>query len=327
MSDRIYNIDCIRGSVQYLDDASVDLIICDPPFGIQEKSFDAKHYARKKDKIVDGYIEAPEDYCGFTVNWMREAQRVLGPDGSMFVVIGHTNLRHVLNAAHKLELHEVNHIIWKYNFGVNTRRKFVTSHYHVLYYAKSHQSRRTFNLSCRYGRQEKDSNNRSLLFADLEDVFKINKTYTPNTKRNKNKLPDDLISKLIQYCSNPDDVVADFFQGNFTTAIVAKGLGRKVVGFEKNKTAYDIGMARLQSVRFGEILENLDVVEDISPRNYGKPFPSSEKEALIEDYDSIIRMSKTKKEAISILADKYGRGRFSIINVLKEFRDYDQRIL
>jgi len=51
---RIYNCDCIEGSKKHINDKSIDLIICDPPFGIEEKSFD-QHYHRKKDNIVDGY--------------------------------------------------------------------------------------------------------------------------------------------------------------------------------------------------------------------------------------------------------------------------------
>jgi site-specific DNA-methyltransferase (adenine-specific) len=60
-----------------------------------------------------------------------------------------------------------------------------------------------------------------------------------------NKLPDDLIRKLILYSSDEDDVVGDFFMGNFTTAYIAIELDRKVVGFEINTESYDYHISKL----------------------------------------------------------------------------------
>jgi hypothetical protein len=47
MSYQIYNMDCVSGAKQLIPDSSVDLVVCDPPFGINESTFD-KHYNRKK---------------------------------------------------------------------------------------------------------------------------------------------------------------------------------------------------------------------------------------------------------------------------------------
>ena len=109
----IYNEDCLSGKIK---ENTVDLMICDPPFGIQEKSFD-KHYKRNSSNVLEGYIEAPKDYDQWTLRWMTEAKRVLKENGSFYVIIGHSNLRSVLNAAHELNLNEINHIIWKFNFA------------------------------------------------------------------------------------------------------------------------------------------------------------------------------------------------------------------
>ena len=73
----------------------------------------------------------------------------------------------------------------------------------------------------------------------MEDVFAINKQNMPGAVKNNNKLPDELVSKMIEYSSNPGDVVCDFFMGNFTTAYCSTKLNRNVVGFEMNKEAYD----------------------------------------------------------------------------------------
>lgn len=46
------------------------------------------------------------------------------------------------------------------------------------------------------------------------------------------------MEKLIEYSSNEGDIVCDFFMGEFTTAYAARKLGRRVVGFELNTTAF-----------------------------------------------------------------------------------------
>lgn len=311
----ILNEDCIEGSGK-LEEASVDLFIGDPPFGIQETQFQ-KHYKRNDDKVLEGYQEAPENYAEWTHAWMEEARRLLKDDGSMYVISGHTNLRHILNAAADLGLHEINHIIWKFNFGVNTKKKFVTSHYHVLYYSKSSKANPTFNTNCRFGSHEKTKDGKSLLYRDIEDVFDINKEYSPNGIKNQNKLPEELIRKLILYSSHEGDTVCDFFMGNFTTASAALKLGRKVCGFEINEIAYTYHMSELSKIEFGKDLGDLKVVENKAPKNQGKKVTEDEAFSICKDYLEMVENQKMKKKDVSVrLQEKYQRGRFSIKNIL-----------
>lgn len=235
---RVYNDDCVEGSKKHLVDKSVDLIICDPPFGINESSFD-KHYNREDENVIGGYVEAPNDYYNFTVSWLEQAKRVLKDTGSMYIISGWSKLKDVLTAIEKVDLHVINHIIWKYNFGVYTTKKFVSSHYHILYVKKEEKSKVYFNKDCRFNHEEKNMHGRSLQYNDMEDVWIINKEYLPKELKNQNKLPNELVKKMIQYSSKENDVVCDFFLGNFTTAFMAKELKRMPYGFEMNKESYD----------------------------------------------------------------------------------------
>jgi site-specific DNA-methyltransferase (adenine-specific) len=122
---------------------------------------------------------------------------------------------------------------------VYTKKKFVTSHYHLLRYVRTKKSNPTFNLNCRFESHQKAPDGTSLLYKDLEDVFIINRDYQSNQIKNQNKLPEELIRKLIQYSSHEGDMVCDLFMGNFTTAYAALKLGRKVCGYEINRAAYD----------------------------------------------------------------------------------------
>ena len=311
---KIFPEDCIDKDKK-IKDGSVDLGIYDPPFGIGETGFD-KHYKRDSTNVIQGYKEAPDDYGQWTHLWLTEAKRILKDNGSMYVFMGHSKLRHVLNAAHNLGLHEINHLIWKYNFGVNTKRKFVTSHYHILHYSKSKKIDPTFNLNCRFGSQEKDDNGGSLLYQDLEDVFIINRDYAPGQKKNQNKLPEELIRKLIMYSSNEGDMICDFFMGNFTTAYVSLKMGRNVCGYEMNKKSYDYHVDKLREIKFGCDLKEMKQVENIVPPNQGKKITSDEVKAICEDYFQMDSEKVKKGEISTKLQEKYGRGRFAIKNIL-----------
>lgn len=313
--ESVYLGDSMSDPVRRFGDDSVDLMICDPPFGIKEATFD-KHYNRDGQNVIEGYCEAPGDYYKFTLQWMRQAKRVMRTNASMYVVIGHTNLRHVLNAAAQLRLHEINHAIWKYNFGVSTKKKFVTSHYHVLYYAKSSKSKPTFNTYCRFSAADKNDKGGSLLYADLEDVFVINKEYATGEVKNQNKLPFELIEKLILYSSKPGDAVCDLFLGNFTTAIAAKALGRIPMGMEKNEQAFAMGLEKLKATQVDSRLKELVEVDPGLPANQGKPFDEIEVELICKKYARMKVGRCTKKQALFDLGKEFGRGPFGINNLL-----------
>jgi site-specific DNA-methyltransferase (adenine-specific) len=233
-----YNEDCISGAKKYLKDNSIDLMICDPPYGIKGDTLD-KHYNRDESRVIGGYQEIPQNqYYEFSRKWLYEAERVLRPGGSFYLISGYSNLRHVLNAIANTDLKEVNHIIWKYNFGVYTSKKYVSSHYHILYLVKR-GGKIVFNKNAFFGDSDKNDKGGSLCYQDREDVWVINRENKPGEIKNKNELPKTLLTKMIKYSSNPNDIVCDFFLGGFSTAKVALNLGRKACGFEINKNAFD----------------------------------------------------------------------------------------
>ena len=234
MAAELYNEDCIKGAAR-IDSNSIDLGIYDPDFGIGGSSFSTL-YNRKTSKIIGGYFEAPQDYQSFSNQWIAQATRILKPNGTIYIVSGWTNLRAILNSVEESGLVTLNHIIWKYNFGVYTTRKFCSSHYHILRLGKSKKVK--FNRTCRYTPEEKNESGGSLLYQDMEDVWYIKKEYSRGTLKNCNKLPDELVDKMILYSSDPGDLVCDFFLGNGTTAKRALALRRNIVGFEINPVAF-----------------------------------------------------------------------------------------
>lgn len=239
----VYNQDCVSGMQEHVADNSIDLIFTDPPYGIKGDELDV-HYHRDESNVVPGYVDVPLDqYAKFSQDWIKECERVLRPGGSIYIVSGYTNLHHILNALHATSLEEINHIIAKYSFGVSTKNKFVSSHYHVLFWQKPNkgQQKRTFNSNWKYTDQ-KDSYHDRLTVQDMP------RDYKPGQLKNKNQLSEDFITKFVMYSSNRGDTVLDCFGGGLTTGRTALRWGRKFIGFELNKNAYDAFVPTLDAV-------------------------------------------------------------------------------
>ena len=229
---KIFNEDCITGCRKHIDSNSIDLIINDPPFGIGDDDIGTR-YTRCEDNVIDGYVEVPvSKYEDFSYEFMVEVERTLRKGGSAYIFSGYQNLRHILNSAVKVGLEERNHIIWKYSFGLNTTKRFISSHYHLLYFVKPPVSKITFN--------EFMSDGDPSQYLDREDVWTIDREYKPPTMiKNQNELPTKLVEKIIQYSSNTGDKVMDMFLGGFTKARVALELGREPLGFEVNNKSFN----------------------------------------------------------------------------------------
>jgi site-specific DNA-methyltransferase (adenine-specific) len=218
---------------EHVASGSVDLVFTDPPYGIRGDQLD-NHYNRDDSKVIAGYVDVPvTQYAEWCRTWIQECERVLRPGGSMYIVSGYSNLHHILNALHATGLQEINHIIAQYSFGVYTKRKWVSSHYHVLFWSKKEttRQRRTFNTHCRFP-DTTDSYN------DRLSVQRLPREYKHGEIRNNNQLSQEFVTKFIEYSSNPGDLVLDPFGGSFSTGRAALALGRRFTGFELNPHAF-----------------------------------------------------------------------------------------
>lgn len=222
----------------------IDLVITDPPFAINFKDTKA-NYNRTASRVIKGYNEIkPEDYYDFTYSWMAEAFRILKDSGSMYVFSGWNNLKDILMALDDVGFVTVNHIIWKYQFGVVTKKKFVTSHYHCLYVCKNPKKRKFYPFS-RFKKTSKTKEGRSLHYKDKEDVWNIKREYWTGDEKTPTKLPAELIEKILQYSSKKNDIILDPFLGSGQVAVISKSMGRKYLGYEIVKKYYNFAKKRL----------------------------------------------------------------------------------
>ncbi|MFW9957760.1 MAG: DNA-methyltransferase [Candidatus Odinarchaeota archaeon] len=254
--DTVYFTECIEG-MERLPKSSIDLIVADPPFGID---FDGKSsvYNRDEALVVSGYEEAQGSYSEFTRKWMNQLSRIMKRAASVYVFSGWTNLEAILAGADKAGLTTLNHLIWHYPFGVYTKRRFVTSHYHIVLLVKDPKAY-FFNKIENYP----------------EDVWIVKRKYRTGLAKNGTKLPLEVVSRCIDFSSRPGDIVLDPFMGNGTTAVAAKSAFRHFIGFEINKKLKSLLKREIGSVQPGQSYkpykERLPTLEELAmlyPRAY-----------------------------------------------------------
>lgn len=258
--DQVLYTDCIDG-MKRLPAGQIDLVIADPPFGI---AFDGRSsaYNRDGELVVEGYEEVIGEYDNFARAWIAELPRLIKDDGSIYIFSGWTNLESVLKGAREAGLTTINHLIWNYPFGVYTKKRFVTSHYHILLLAKSPKDF-FFNKHKHYP----------------QDVWSIKREYRAGQAKNGTKLPVEVVQKCIDFSSRPGDIILDPFMGNGTTAAAAKANWRHYIGFELNEQLREVIDEEVQSYEPGEMYsqysERLPSIEELA-----KAYPRAHKEYL-----------------------------------------------
>lgn len=205
----------------------VHLIFADPPYNIGYV-YDQYH----DDRPDDEYVE-------WSRQWMAACQRVLAPDGSLYIAIGDEFAAEIRVIGRKLGLHLRNWIIWHYSFGQNMRTKFSRSHTHIFYFTR-HAKRFTFNdrmvryPSARHTRyQDLRAHPQGRVPDDVWSEFpRVCGTFRERDGYHGCQLPEALLMRIIMASSNPGDIVLDPFVGSGTTVAVAKRLGRRFVGID-----------------------------------------------------------------------------------------------
>ncbi|MHA1971771.1 MAG: DNA-methyltransferase [Candidatus Hodarchaeales archaeon] len=214
-----------------------NLIIADPPFGISFNKSSHEYGSKEYDLYEDKFT--PESYFDFSKKWIQACYEALTDDGSLYIISGWTNLQYILNAIKETQFYMLNHAIWYFSWGVYTKRRFTTSHYHILLLVKNKKKYKFF--------KQKHYD---------EDVFfwpEYNRGNDPDRiKGHPCQLPIVLLEKLIKTSSEIGDLVGDVFSGSGGTILAAKKTGRDVIGFELRKEYEPIIKKK---ARFGKPVE------------------------------------------------------------------------
>ena len=233
-----------------LPPASVHAIFADPPYNLQLKG----ELRRPDESIVDGVDDAWDRfpdlaaYDAFTRAWLTECRRVLRKDGTIWVMGAYHNVFRLGVALQDLGFWILNDVIWrKANPMPNFRgRRFTNAHETLIWAAHGQESKYRFNYAAMKALND-DVQMRSDWFIPLctggERLRDEN-----GDKLHPTQKPEALLHRVILSCTQPGEVVLDPFLGSGTTAAVAKRLGRRFIGIEREERYARGARARLAAV-------------------------------------------------------------------------------
>jgi DNA modification methylase len=248
-----------------LADGAVDLVYIDPPFGTGKSRVG-------RNGAFDDRL-ALEEHLRWLLPRLVQIHRVLTPTGSLFVHLDWRTVHYV-----KVELDRifglgrlVNEIVWCYSVGGKSRRSFGRKHDTILWYARgpgyafypervriprkagSHMR----VVSDEDGRQvqlKRDRRTGRLYQYPVDagklpedhwtDIETLNRGDRQRTGWPTQK-PEALLARIIEATTRPGDLVADFFCGSGTTAVVASRLGRRYLAVDSSPDAIRLTRARL----------------------------------------------------------------------------------
>jgi site-specific DNA-methyltransferase (adenine-specific) len=219
-----------------------NMIFADPPYFLSNGGITC--HAGKMVEVDKGQWDkssGPEMNHNFNTAWLSRCQKLLKPDGSLWVSGTHHIIYSVGYAMQQLGMKILNDITWeKPNPPPNLScRYFTHSTETIIWAAKNEKSKHRFN----YEKMREINGGKQ-----MKTVWTI---VAPNSKeksfgKHPTQKPIQLLDRIILASTNEGDLVFDPFSGSSTTGVVAIKLGRRFVGCELETDFITLSLKRLE---------------------------------------------------------------------------------
>ena len=248
----VYRADCVE-LMRLMPAGSVDLIFADPPYRLSNGGVSVKsgRLAPVDKGAWDRSMGLSRDH-EFNLRWLREARRILNPDGTIWVTGTHHIVFGLGFALQNLGFRILNDLIWfKPNAAPNAlHTTFKHAHETLLWASKNRSARHTFNYNLINGPHPT---------GQLSSVWRIRTVpkaeklygYHPTQK------PLRLVRRALLASTREGELVFDPFCGSGTTAVAAKELGRFFVGAELEEEYAELAAPRIVASERGSLMREL----------------------------------------------------------------------
>ena len=218
--------------LQKIKDNTIDLIATDPPYEInfEGQSWDQPNF----------------------LNWNKisqEFQRVLKPQGSLVIFQGWSNVcqtKEALDSYFTIK----NWMIYDRVKGRGTKKNLVSTREDILWYVMdenqytynkipSNIKKKTGGMGLKNGQSFRALSN---VWTDISPLVPWSKERVAHPTQK----PLQLMNRILEIFSRPNDWVLDPFSGSGTTAVSSLLMNRKFVGFENDKKYYNMGKKRVE---------------------------------------------------------------------------------
>lgn len=252
--------------VSALPSESVDLIYIDPPFNTGKRQgrtqiqtsrsadgdrigFQGRRY-RTTHVSTKAFVDSFDDYLSFLEPRLMEARRVLRAPGSLYFHIDYREVHYCKILLDSIfgRANFLNEVIWAYDYGARTTKRWPPKHDNILVYVKD-PVRYFFNSDAieripymAPGLVGPEKAARGKLPTDtwwhtIVPTNSAEKTGYPTQK------PLGILKRVITASSRPGEVVLDFFAGSGTTGEACRLLGRRFILVDNSVQALEV-MAR-----------------------------------------------------------------------------------
>ncbi len=234
IEQRIILGDALR-ELPMLEAETFDLIIADPPYNL------GKDYGNNRD------IKVFSEYLDFTRSWLKEAHRLLKPQGTMYVFMGFRLISYLYDMLEReLRMFFNSWIVWHYTQGIGKTKGFSPRHDDILMFTKSRDF--VFNLDAVRVPQKYYRQRNNMRGANPGDVWEFSHVHYCNVNRQNHptQKPEGLLERMVLASSNLGGAVLDPFSGSGTTLRVCQQLQRFCIGIELNPAYVKMSQERLK---------------------------------------------------------------------------------
>lgn len=225
---------------------SVDLIFVDPPYNI------GKRFSNFHDKW-----ESEEEYAKWAYKLLDECLRVLKPSGSLYVMTS-TQAMPYFDLYLRRRTVILSRIVWHYDSSGVQAKKYFGSMYEPILYCVKDKSNYIFNsndikIEAKTGAQRKLIDYRKEIPSQYNtEKVPGNVWYFPRVRyrmeeyeNHPSQKPESLLERIILASTDKGNIVLDPFAGTFTSASVAKRLGRNSISIESQEEYLKVGLRRV----------------------------------------------------------------------------------
>ena len=228
----------------------VDAIFADPPYNLQLGGDLLRPDHSLVDAVDDDWDKFSDfaAYDQFTYDWLREAKRLLKPDGSLWVIGSYHNIFRVGAILQNLGFWILNDVIWcKSNPMPNFRgKRFTNAHETMIWASTSQNAKPCFNYEAM-----KNMNDEKQMRSDWHLAIcsgKERRRDDDGDKLHPTQKPESLLYRVITSSTRPGDTILDPFFGSGTTGAVAKKLGRHFIGLERDPRYAKYAQKRIDEI-------------------------------------------------------------------------------
>jgi site-specific DNA-methyltransferase (adenine-specific)/adenine-specific DNA-methyltransferase len=253
-ANRIYHGDALE-LLTDVPEESVDLIICDGPYGVTTNSWDRISNIQQ-----------------FNLELITCFASKLKEGGTLYL-FGKPDCIDFIDYRPYLTLRS--RIVWYQPSRLAQGRINYTNNYDIICYFVKGARPATFNLDdirvpqlvelehrlrCervpsvtngQYGKTKFNDNGKNPgdVWGDIKQLTYKSKELVAREVLNTIQKPLRLIERLVAASSNPDDLVLDPFCGVGTALVACEKLGRRYIGFESNQKFVELARCRLKRLR------------------------------------------------------------------------------